>query len=245
MVIDRDGTIYLALREGNALYRIDPKTRTLHHLAGTGEQGWTGDGGPARMAKLSGPKGLALSGRNLYVADTESHTIRRVNLDTGIITTVLGAGVRGDGPEIRSPAVQVVSTARALRGAGWHAVRHRQRSASHSGAEAVNDTCRVCCSSPSRLRFRTSRARSFSRQPRSPNRRRCASRSATGGRQVSVQFERRQPEGRNTTGQADAAELRAIRQARSFESSSGTMSPDATLRACGRIVSRRRDVAVR
>ena len=99
MVIDRDGTIYLALREGNALYRIDPKTRTLHHLAGTGEQGWTGDGGPARMAKLSGPKGLALSGRSLYVADTESHTIRRINLDTGIITTVLGAGVRGDGPE--------------------------------------------------------------------------------------------------------------------------------------------------
>ena len=99
MVIDRDGTIYLALREGNALYRIAPKTRTLHHIAGTGEQGWTGDGGPAREAKLSGPKGLALSGRNLYVADTESHTIRLVNLDTGIITTVLGAGTRGDGPD--------------------------------------------------------------------------------------------------------------------------------------------------
>ena len=99
MVIDRDGTIYLALREGNALYRIDPKTRTLHHLAGTGEQGWSGDGGPARAAKLSGPKGLALSGRNLYEADTESHTIRRVNLETGVITTVLGNGVRGDGPE--------------------------------------------------------------------------------------------------------------------------------------------------
>jgi sugar lactone lactonase YvrE len=99
MVIDRDGTIYLALREGNALYRIAPKERTLHHIAGTGEQGWTGDGGPAKAARLSGPKGLALTGRNLYVADTESHTIRRVNLDTGIITTVLGAGVRGDGPE--------------------------------------------------------------------------------------------------------------------------------------------------
>ncbi len=99
MVIDRDGTIYLALREGNALYRIAPKAGTLHHLAGTGEQGWTGDGGPARAAKLSGPKGLALSGRNLYVADTESHTIRCVNLDSGIITTVLGTGVRGDGPE--------------------------------------------------------------------------------------------------------------------------------------------------
>jgi sugar lactone lactonase YvrE len=55
--------------------------------------------GPMALPPMSVPKGLALSGRNLYVADTESHTIRRVNLDTGIITTVLGAGVRGDGPE--------------------------------------------------------------------------------------------------------------------------------------------------
>jgi sugar lactone lactonase YvrE len=99
MVIDRDGTIYLALREGNALYRIAPRTRTLHHLAGTGEQGYSGDGGPARLAKLAGPKGLALSGRSLYLADTESHTIRRVDLDRGTIVTVLGTGVRGDGPE--------------------------------------------------------------------------------------------------------------------------------------------------
>jgi sugar lactone lactonase YvrE len=99
MVIDRDGTIYLALREGNALYRIAPKTGTLHHLAGTGEQGYSGDGGPARVARLAGPKGLALSNRNLYVADTENHVIRRVDLDSGIITTVLGTGTRGDGPE--------------------------------------------------------------------------------------------------------------------------------------------------
>jgi sugar lactone lactonase YvrE len=99
MVMDRDGTIYLALREGNALYRIAPSTGTLHHLAGTGEQGYSGDGGPARQAKLAGPKGLALAGRSLYLADTESHTIRRVDLATGTITTVLGTGARGDGPD--------------------------------------------------------------------------------------------------------------------------------------------------
>lgn len=99
MAVDRDGTIYLALREGNAVYRIAAKTNTLHHLAGTGEQGYSGDGGPARLAQLAGPKGLALSGRSLYLADTESHTIRRVDLETGLITTVLGTGVRGDGPE--------------------------------------------------------------------------------------------------------------------------------------------------
>jgi sugar lactone lactonase YvrE len=98
MVIDRDGTIYLALREGNAIYRITPKG-TLHHLAGIGKQGYAGDGGPATQATLAGPKGLALAGRNLYIADTESHTIRRIDLNTGIINTVLGTGMRGDGPE--------------------------------------------------------------------------------------------------------------------------------------------------
>jgi sugar lactone lactonase YvrE len=99
IVMDQDGTMYLALREGNAICRIDAKSGTLHHLAGTGEQGYSGDGGPARAARLAGPKGLTLARRGVYLADTESHTIRRIDLDSGIITTVLGTGVRGDGPE--------------------------------------------------------------------------------------------------------------------------------------------------
>jgi sugar lactone lactonase YvrE len=99
MAIDAEGTMYLALREGNAVYRIAPKSGTLHHVAGTGEQGYSGDGGPARLAALAGPKGLALAGGGLYLADTENHVIRRVDLGTGIITTVLGTGTRGDGPE--------------------------------------------------------------------------------------------------------------------------------------------------
>jgi hypothetical protein len=99
MALAADGTIYLALREGNAIYRLAPGTGTLHHLAGTGAQGYTGDGGPARQATLGGPKGLALAGRRLFAADTENHAIRRIDLDTGIIATVLGTGVRGDGPE--------------------------------------------------------------------------------------------------------------------------------------------------
>jgi len=99
MAFDRDGNLYLALREGNAIYRIASKAGTIHHVAGTGEQGYAGDGGPARVAKLGGPKGLALGGGRLYVADTENHVVRGIELDTGIITTVLGTGRRGDGPE--------------------------------------------------------------------------------------------------------------------------------------------------
>jgi DNA-binding beta-propeller fold protein YncE len=99
MSFDRDGNLYLALREGNAIYRIASKAGTIHHLAGTGEQGYSGDGGPARLARLAGPKGLAYGTGRLYVADTESHVIRSIDLTTGIITTVLGTGRRGDGPE--------------------------------------------------------------------------------------------------------------------------------------------------
>lgn len=99
IAFDRAGNLYLALREGNAIYRVDAKTLTIHHVAGTGEQGYSGDDGQARMAKLAGPKGLAWSRESLYVADTESHVIRKIDLKTGIILTVLGTGQRGDGPE--------------------------------------------------------------------------------------------------------------------------------------------------
>lgn len=99
MALDPGGNLYLALREGNAIYRIDLGDETIHHVAGTGEQGYTGDGGPAREATLAGPKGLAWADGALYVADTENHVIRRVNLATGVISTALGTGERGDGPE--------------------------------------------------------------------------------------------------------------------------------------------------
>jgi hypothetical protein len=91
-----NGDLYLALREGNAIFRIDAGTQTMHLVAGTGEQGYAGDGGPAVSAKLSGPKGLEYVNGSLFLADTESHTIRRVDLKTGVISTVLGNGTRGE-----------------------------------------------------------------------------------------------------------------------------------------------------
>jgi len=99
MASDPDGNLYLALREGNAIYRIDLAAQTIHHIAGTGEQGYTGDGGPAVLATLAGPKGLAFADDKLYVADTENHVIRMVDVSTGLISTVLGNGERGDGPQ--------------------------------------------------------------------------------------------------------------------------------------------------
>jgi sugar lactone lactonase YvrE len=98
--LDPKGNLYLALREGNAVYKIDPKAGKFIHIAGTGKQGYTGDGGDARQATLSGPKGIAWAPDNsVYIADTESHTIRRIDLKSGVISTVVGTGKRGDGPD--------------------------------------------------------------------------------------------------------------------------------------------------
>ena len=107
LLLAPNGDLYVALREGNQIYRIDAKSQTLHRIAGTGEVAYSGDGGPAlnakfggSLARLAGPKGLTLGPDNsLYVADTESHAIRRIDLKTGGITTVLGTGEKGDGPE--------------------------------------------------------------------------------------------------------------------------------------------------
>jgi DNA-binding beta-propeller fold protein YncE len=98
IAFDAAGDLFLALREGNAIYRVDRASR-IHHIAGTGQQGYAGDGGPARQATLGGPKGLAWWRDVLYVADTENHVIRAVDLKAGTISTVLGTGQRGDGPE--------------------------------------------------------------------------------------------------------------------------------------------------
>ena len=81
----------------------------MKRIAGNGDSGYSGDGGPAIAARfgslgpggLTGPKGLSISadGKTMYVADCENHVIRKIDLRTGIITTAIGTGQRGDGPD--------------------------------------------------------------------------------------------------------------------------------------------------
>ena len=97
---DRQGNLWLALREGNAVYKLDLQAGTLQHVAGTGAQGFTGHGGPARQAALSGPKGLSIGpDGNVYLADTESHSIRMIDVRKGTLELIAGTGQRGDGPD--------------------------------------------------------------------------------------------------------------------------------------------------
>jgi len=97
---DSNGDLWLALREGNRVYKFDMAKGTIHHIAGTGQKGFTGNGGPAQQATLSGPKGISIApDGNVYLADTESHSIRMIDLKTGKLELIAGTGAAGDGPE--------------------------------------------------------------------------------------------------------------------------------------------------
>ena len=100
MDFDDKGDMWLALREGNAVYRLDMKAGTIHHVAGTGQKGFTGNGDDASRATLSGPKGVAIGpDANVYLADTESHSIRMIDVKKGTVELIAGTGEKGDGPD--------------------------------------------------------------------------------------------------------------------------------------------------
>lgn len=92
-------TMWIALREGNSVWKLDLDAGMLLHVAGTGQKGFTGDGGPAAQATFNGPKGIALDAQSkgVYVVDTESQAIRRIDVATGTISTIAGSGPQARG----------------------------------------------------------------------------------------------------------------------------------------------------
>jgi len=97
---DKAGNLWLATREGNQVFKFDLKAGKIHHIAGTGKGGFTGHGGPALEATLSGPKGISVDADgNVWLADCESHSIRMIDAKTGRIELIAGTGKKGDGAD--------------------------------------------------------------------------------------------------------------------------------------------------
>ncbi len=87
-----NGDLYVADRHNHRVRRITP-AGVISTIAGNGNRGYSGDGGPAVDASFTEPIGLALDAAgNLYVADSGNGRVRRINLATGAITTVAGGG---------------------------------------------------------------------------------------------------------------------------------------------------------
>lgn len=91
-------TMWIALREGNSVWRMSLDDGIIQHIAGTGKKGFTGDGGAALAATFDGPKGIVVGPNKLvYVVDTENQTIREIDPHSGTIRTVAGIGPQGNG----------------------------------------------------------------------------------------------------------------------------------------------------
>ena len=102
--VDGRGSTFLCEREGNAIRRVDA-SGVITTFAGTGAPGYSGDGGPARLATFRGPKGVRVDREgNLLIVDTENHAIRRVDAATGVVVTFAGGrkGGGGDGGDARA-----------------------------------------------------------------------------------------------------------------------------------------------
>jgi sugar lactone lactonase YvrE len=85
----RGDDLWIALREGHSIWRLNLTKGTIHHVAGTGEAGYRGDGGPAASARFNGPKGIAMGPRDtVFVVDTENNVIRQIDLRSGTISTI-------------------------------------------------------------------------------------------------------------------------------------------------------------
>ena len=107
LAVTKNGDVLVADTWNNRVRKIDARTGRITNIAGTGHKGFSGDGGPATRADFGGIYCLALdeAAQTLDLADLDNRRIRRIDLETGIVSTVAGNGKKGvprDGDDARS-----------------------------------------------------------------------------------------------------------------------------------------------
>jgi sugar lactone lactonase YvrE len=95
VVFDEAGNLFVSDTFNHRVRRVDARTGVISTVAGTGERGFSGDGGPATAGNLNEPYGLAVDSEgNLYIADRLNHRVRKVDAKGQVITTVAGSDSR-------------------------------------------------------------------------------------------------------------------------------------------------------
>jgi DNA-binding beta-propeller fold protein YncE len=101
IALDAADNLYIVDRLNSCIRLVEAATGRIRTIAGTGQPGYAGDGGPAHRAQLQEPNDIALDGRaRAYIADVRDHRIRVIDLASGLMTTFAGtgeAGSTGDG----------------------------------------------------------------------------------------------------------------------------------------------------
>ncbi len=93
--IDNKGNIYVADYSNNRIRKVDT-AGVITTVAGNGVAGYSGDGGSAILASLNGPIQIAVDTEdNIYICDQWNHAVRKVSVETGIISTIAGKGIPG------------------------------------------------------------------------------------------------------------------------------------------------------
>lgn len=96
MALDAQGRVYIADTLNHRIRRFDPITGNIITIVGSGACGFRGDGGLALAASLAFPTDVAFdSQQNLYILDSKNYRVRKVDSQTGVITTFAGNGIAG------------------------------------------------------------------------------------------------------------------------------------------------------
>jgi sugar lactone lactonase YvrE len=96
VIVDPDGNLLIADMGNNRVRRVSATSGTISTVAGTGAAGFAGDDGLATAARLASPAGIRLDeSGHLFIADFNNHRVRRVDADTGIVSTIAGTGTAG------------------------------------------------------------------------------------------------------------------------------------------------------
>ncbi len=96
VAVDSMGNLYVADTGNNRIRKVDAESGVVSTVAGSGERGFSGDGGSATDANLDGPSGVFVDSKgNVYIADEGNNRIRKVDAESGMVSTVAGSGERG------------------------------------------------------------------------------------------------------------------------------------------------------
>ena len=96
IAIDGSNNVYICDTGNSRIRRIDYTTGEISTIAGNGIEGYSGNNGPGYLASLSSPTGLTVDANgNLFIADTNNNCIRFLNVNNGILTTLIGQPPRG------------------------------------------------------------------------------------------------------------------------------------------------------